>query len=481
MLSGPGEMYRDLFIRFYMATVITNDASVAQQLYYALPSSIKASDPSFSVQSLHWRGKLIQSRPLLQDSGLVDESAAFGELLGNDKREPENVRPPNPDLARGNWTRLYRLAHARSTAAASEPEDFSDILVRIRQAIDDDKSDAAGLKLLSELCDRPILVPDIDEIEAEFKHLAASTKQSDDMTGESEHALLLTEIANRPALAVGSINSMTPTGFYDDMISNWLTPLSQNVPGRVRLAKEQLARRIAAQLCLASHVIRQPLSQPVEEETQPVSQLPTSSQMSFPQSSLPTPSPTATPSVTTAGSLSSHPSTLVSPEFARLQRYASFAPDKPTPAPLPKSLANALGHWTLGDNPDEYDWLTVQREQERRAEEENDDLTPRERARLKRRAERLLLKQRHESQKASAINLASSQAPVILSASQPAIATTPRSGSHSVPQPAMGAASQGTQLLASSQSQAQPNMFSSQVQPGRSGGKPTKKKRRIGF
>jgi RNA polymerase I-specific transcription initiation factor RRN6 len=39
------------------------------------------------------------------------------------------------------------------------------------------------------------------------------------------------------------------------------------------------------------------------------------------------------------------------------------------------------------------------------------------------------------------------------------------------------AASQGTQLLASSQ--APPNMFTSQIQPGKFGGKPAKKKRRV--
>ncbi|KAH0309003.1 hypothetical protein KCU71_g8544, partial [Aureobasidium melanogenum] len=176
--------------------------------------------------------------------------------------------------------------------------------------------------------------------------------------------------------------------------------------------------------------------------------------------------------------LSSHPSTLVSSEFARLRRYTTFSSEKPTPAPLPKGLTNTLAHWTLGGNPDEYDWLAVQRKQEKKAEEEDEDLTPKERARLKRRAEKMLLKQRREMQKASAMDLASSQVPGIVSASQPAFATPSRSEAPNVPQSAR-AASQGTQLLASSQ--AHPNMFTSQVQPGRFGGKPAKKKRKVGF
>ncbi|KAG9942991.1 hypothetical protein KCU85_g8950, partial [Aureobasidium melanogenum] len=256
---------------------------------------------------------------------------------------------------------------------------------------------------------------------------------------------------------------------------------SSTVPGRVRLVKEQLARRIAAEICLASHVIRQTPVRPSEEETAAETQATeddVSSQTNFPQSSLPTPSPTATPSLTTVTSLSSHPSTLVSSEFARLRRYTTFSSEKPTPAPLPKGLTNTLAHWTLDGNPDDYDWLAVQREQEKKAEEEDEDLTPKERARLKRRAERMLLKQRRESQKASAMDFASSQVPGIVSASQPAFATPSRSEAPKVPQSAR-AASQGTQLLASSQ--AQPNMFTSQVQPGRFGGKPAKKKRKVGF
>jgi RNA polymerase I-specific transcription initiation factor RRN6 len=96
---------------------------------------------------------------------------------------------------------------------------------------------------------------------------------------------------------------------------------------------------------------------------------------------------------------------------------------------------------------------------------------------LKKRAEKLLLKQRREAEKASAMNLANSQVPGIVSASQPAFMTTPsRSEAPNVPLSAR-AATQGSQMLASSQ--APPNMFTSQIQPGKFGGKPAKKKRRV--
>ena len=200
------------------------------------------------------------------------------------------------------------------------------------------------------------------------------------------------------------------------------------------------------------------------------------------QSSFPTPSPTASPSLTTATSLSSHPSTLASNEFQRLQRYTTFSSEKITPAPLPRNLANKLAHWSEGGNPDEYDWLTTQRKQEKEAEEHDEDLGPKERARLKKRAERHLRKQRRETEKAQFMNVASSQAPEILSASQPAaVFRTP----HRPLKTTIGHASQGAQPLSSSQpAQSQAQQFpASQILPGKFGGAPPKKKRKrnVGF
>ncbi|KAI4729174.1 hypothetical protein E4T49_02974 [Aureobasidium sp. EXF-10728] len=478
--SGPGKIYQDSSVRFFVTTAITSDMTIVQQLYYALPSRVVVSS-LLDVVPPDWRGRLTHSVPRLQETGFMEQSIV--------NREPAIAREEQDDIAsslvdplkstRDNWTMLYELAHARATSATSQPEDFSRMIVRVEQALEVPETAENGHKLLSELYDDQVLVPDIDQAAAEFKDMISSRSQLEEDPEHADRSLQLAPIGSNFALNLGLESDMDLTAVYDTIVTHWLTPLSQTVPGRVRLVKEQLARRIAAGICLASHVLRQPLVKPTEEETAAETQATEdafSSQMDFPQSSLPTPSPTATPSLTTVTSLSSHPSTLVSSEFARLQRYTRFSSEKSTPAPLPKGLTNTLAHWTLGGSPDEYDWLVVQRQQEKRAEEEDEDLTPRERARLKRRAEKLLLKQRRESQKASAMDLANSQVPGIISASQPAFATPSRSEAPNVPHSAR-AASQGTQLLASSQ--AQPNTFTSQVQPGRFGGKPAKKKRRV--
>lgn len=481
--SGPGKAYQDLSVKFYVATVLTSDMAIIQKLYYEFPDSVDESSLS-GVAPPVWRGRLIHSRPRLPDTGFIEGYATHKDLPDINDEQPEAaIRSRSNTLksARDNWMMLYELSHARTTGAASQTEEFSHILARIKQSLEPAEDYFnEGHKLLSELCEKQILIPDIDQAAVEFKDMVNSAPQQDVALPENDSKLSLTKVADSMALNAGLHKDMDPTSVYDSIIAHWLAPLSQTVPGRVRLIKEQLARRVAAEVCLASHVLRKPALEPAVKESQPAGiqnvGTPAPSQSYFTQSSLPTPSPTATPSVTTAASLSSHPSTLASPEFTRLQRYTTFASEKSTPAPLPKPLMNTLAHWTLGGNPDEYDWLAVQREQERKAEEEDEDLTPRERARLKRRAEKLLLKQRRESQKASAMDLANSQVPGIVSASQPVLATPSRSEAPNIPQSAR-AVSQGTPLLASSQ--AQPNTFASQVQPGRFGGKPAKKKRRV--
>lgn len=461
-------------MRFFVATAITSDMTIVQKLYYTSSSTIaKSSLPE--VAPPDWRGRLVQSHPRLHETDFVAQYLV-NQGLGNAPEEQDGTLSPHVNSlksTRDNWTMLYELSHARATGAASKTEDFSRIISRVEQALQAPEPNGSGHKLLSEIFDDQILVPDIDQAAADFKNMVSSKTELGQEMEDIDQMLQLARIGCS-TLGLSSSSDMDLMAVYDNIVAHWLTPLSQTVPGRIRLVKEQLARRIAAGICLASHVLRQPPVKP-SEETMPETQA-TEEAYSFPQSSLPTPSPTATPSLTTVTSLSSHPSTLVSPEFARLQRYTTFSPDKPTPGPLPKGLTNTLAHWSLGSNPEKYDWLAVQREQEKKAEEEDEDLTPKERARLKRRAEKLLDKQRREAQKASAMSLANSQVPGVVSASQPAFMTPSRSEGPNVPHSAR-AASQGTQLLASSQ--AAPNMFTSQIQPGKFGGKPAKKKRRV--
>ena len=167
---------------------------------------------------------------------------------------------------------------------------------------------------------------------------------------------------------------------------------------------------------------------------------------------------------------SSHPSTFAAPELERLSKYTTFS--KPTSNVLPRSLTSVLSHWKIGSQPEDYDWLSTSRNLAEKDDEEDEDMTERERKRLQRRAERHIRRQRKEVAAAEASQLASSQAPAIFSASQPLairqVESQPNFIAESSQMTAGGGSFGGGQM--------------SQVVAGRFGGRPpARKKRKQGF
>lgn len=330
-----------------------------------------------------------------------------------------------------------------------------------------------------------LTISDLDQASADFQSLLDVTSRQmwDLHSQETQPQVVVSDLTdtNLPSLPRMENQRTEVTVVYDDIVGSFLGPLSQRVAGRVRLAKEQAARRLTADVCLASHSIGpSPADQlqgatrgsagsqsgniPIPFRTDALGPGMTGSSQDLGMSSqaLPTPSPSATPSLA-SNSLSSHPSTLVASEYAHLQRLTTFSSDKVAPAPLLKSLSNMLAHWKPGGDPDQYDWLAAQRQLDKEAEFEDEDLTPEERARLKRRAEKHLRRQRRETALAQSQGLLSSQAPGLVSSSQ----VVPIG----VSQPLGFARSQVTQ----SQGFEFP---ASQVEPGRFGGRAPAKKRR---
>ncbi|KAK3066267.1 hypothetical protein LTR53_017461, partial [Teratosphaeriaceae sp. CCFEE 6253] len=276
--------------------------------------------------------------------------------------------------------------------------------------------------------------------------------------------------------SVASRHTRSLIDTYNGMVADWVTPLSPVLLERHRLAREQLVREAALDVTLASRVIGAPApepptqSEPPEASQQswnlPVRAGPSSSQVHDSQASqplvLPTPSPTATPSITTA---SSRPMSFAAPEIARLSRYTAFS--KPAPADLPRSLNRVLTHWSVGTDPAIYDWQATSRRVAEREDVVDEEMTEKERARLQRRTERHIKRQRREVAASQAAQQASSQALHIVHASQPAPPTNVES---------QRGAGEGA-----SQSQTLGVGPASQVVPGRYGGRPSKKKRKQGF
>jgi RNA polymerase I-specific transcription initiation factor RRN6 len=345
----------------------------------------------------------------------------------------------------------------------------------------------------------------MDRISAQVVHLTEmappSTSQLPGEMDDNDHntRVVLRSIEGTPLPALLSIYRSAGifARTYDAMILDWITPLHNKVPGRIRLAKEQLARRLAAELTLASHILRiedideQPESQQdanptMESQSWDLPMHLVSSQVQNPfasqlksqsQSVLPTPSPTGTPSVTTA---SSRATTLFSAEISNLSRFTTFT--KTTPSALPRSLSKLLSHWTPGTDPEAYDWVATSRSisQRTREEEADSQLTEKQRARAHHKAERYIRRQRKEAEASQAQMLASSQMPELaVSASQPQMpsARKPPAASQGRQGPALPAFGG---MLSSSQHMG-PGA-ASQAVPGRFGGRPpVKKKRKQGF
>ncbi|KAL8695294.1 MAG: hypothetical protein Q9218_000193 [Villophora microphyllina] len=174
---------------------------------------------------------------------------------------------------------------------------------------------------------------------------------------------------------------------YDAHVQSWIKSLAPTVPGRIRSSAERQVRGVAAQLQLASYGLRfhqdssqlerQP--QRASEEAQATFTLPVRAAQSslrhfsqgiatpaeqtssnHPQrmhgsisslsaANLPTPAPTPTLQSKVS------PSTKAENEDTATQRLRTLTSLTSHP-PWPSVLSGILDHWSIGQNPDNYDW-----------------------------------------------------------------------------------------------------------------------------
>jgi RNA polymerase I-specific transcription initiation factor RRN6 len=498
--------------RFIALTALKTDLSMASVLYLNRPSQ----GPTDQYSHPSWRGGLIGTSAKIKDSFVVDD-----DFVVKDGAEfnPEPVasyvkqrrQRAKHCLGSGSTFQYKRVAN-KIERRPTETENVDEVLVQVRGLLGQSpEPEMAPMQSLFEFSVGELNMSDMDRVSAEIQRLTTMEHphlpSTPDDTDEVDHStkVVLRAIEDISLLGQQSTQNLGPniTPTYDAIVSHWITPLPPQVPGRVRLAKEQHARRIAAEIALASHVLRvEDIEEPTEtqEDTRTAGSqkkswdLPmhiASSQVNNPyasqlqsqsQSALPTPSPTGTPSVTTASSRTS----VFSAEVSHLKKFTTFT--KPTPSTLPRSLTKILNHWALGSDPSAYDWAATSRtiSQQTREEEADSQLTEKQRARAHRKAERHIRRQRKEAQASQVQMLASSQMPeLVVSASQPQAVggnargdSKPNSYAYTGRPPSNGFGG----MLASSQSQSLGPAAASQAVAGRFGGRPpAKKKRKQGF
>lgn len=499
--------------RFIAMTALKTDLSMASVLYLNHPSRGR------TERCVHpsWRGGLIGTSAKIKDSFVVDDDFV-GQIGAEYTIEPvaryvKQRTQRAKSFQRNGWTVQYKRVAIKVERLPTETENVDEVLLQVRDLLGQSpESRVAPMQTLLELSIRELKMGDMAQVSTEIERLTTmehsnlpSTPDDTDEVDQNTRVVLRPiEDIWLPEMQSAQHSGHSIIPIYDAIVSRWISPLPPRVPGRVRLAKEQHARRIAAELALASHVLRiedvEETTEPQEDTNRTGSQkqswdLPmhmASSQVNNPyssqlqsqsQSALPTPSPTGTPSVTTASSRTSG----FSAEVSHLKKFTTFT--KPTPSTLPRSLTKILNHWTLGSDPSAYDWIATSRtiSQQTREEEADSQLTEKQRARAHRKAERHIRRQRKEAQASQAQVLASSQMPeLVVSASQPQPQTVGGSargdggktfastGRPSVPPSNFGGIPASSQSLGPA--------AASQAVAGRFGGRPpAKKKRKQGF
>lgn len=487
--------------RLVSLMALKKDLTISNVIYLDRPYRRQTSQ----IMGPAWRDKPAGTSTRIKESFVTDEFSMLSDPE-NDAREPvanyvKQRRGQGRRFVRREWTsNLERVAHSaqRQATRTRSVEDVSD---QIRDLLERPmEPNVKPMTTAFEVFNEELTVDDMGRAATQMQQLMAMQNEPPerplgDVDGfEAGMKLLLRPISENsspswaPLQSFGEELNLT----YERIISHWISPLPDAVRGRIRLAKEQLARRLAGEVNLAGLVLRPDAPEgpkDTQPETAPESQsqsweLPVRgaeashashfSNAIASQSALPTPSPTGTPSVTTA---SSRTSAFTSAEVSRLSNYVSFT--KPAPSALPRSLNKVLDHWAVGADPAEYDWIAASRRITQRTEEEEAEsqLTEKQRARMHRKAERHIRRQRKEAAASQQQHLASSQMPeLVVSASQPQFA-----GAKVESQPAAGPAGNAfSGGIGSSQIRA-PGA-ASQATAGRFGGRPpAKKKRKQGF
>jgi RNA polymerase I-specific transcription initiation factor RRN6 len=350
-----------------------------------------------------------------------------------------------------------------------------------------------------EFAGKRVEIPDVDEASASLQELLH-------VAGQDE-AFEIRHIAAAHLLNLGKDEQPTISGLYDSILETWIAPLPAEVSARVRKRKERLARRIAAEVMLAGTRVlhRESQTNVVERQllssqdngvlvpilsSQPLQSSPskwTSSQpLSSPPLSLPhtqSSLPLNTTSFSSRSQMSSQRSQFTNPvltdPLARLSKHLQFREEVASTLPVPENVNRVLAHWQPGADPRLYDWSATERAER---VEEIDESSQKELEKAQKRKVRRERKQKRENELMQA-----------QSSSQPFIVMPPPAFPRSSPGPLLGPIGSSSQVPSQpfayvpssstgfqSQGGFGPFVAQSQVEPGKFGGRPDKKKKKKG-
>ena len=179
-----------------------------------------------------------------------------------------------PGSHQDQWTlNMAWLQHLLQKVRGDDSSRFSEALDTIRKRTTLFGSDSmVASKSLFELLDSEFIVGDVDVASDSLKEmlrlltLESTGRELDEMN--AHRTILSHALTKSLGLSLGFGGDIEVSQTYDHMVRVWVSPLPLHTPGRVRLLTEQLARMIAAQLCLASYRVipRTPNTQSLDED-----------------------------------------------------------------------------------------------------------------------------------------------------------------------------------------------------------------------
>ncbi|KAF1846740.1 uncharacterized protein K460DRAFT_285530 [Cucurbitaria berberidis CBS 394.84] len=496
--SNQGRSYMERGIQFYQLFSIQADLSVRETVVYSQELGAATSVPAPVVDEFE---RCLIRHPRRRDGSrkeLINEDEDFivpnslnaveGPMSRTVSQEPKRVqnRDHRPFLQRVVDYRLLYSVLIRSDTGdqgASESVDIAVVTNQLRQMlIDESGSFLLPLGTLMDFAGMKIDVLDVDKASESLQRLFSSGGHGD-IAG-------VQRIASERILYLLEYEEPTVADIYDTILQNWVAPLPPDVPLRVRQHKERLSRRIAAEIMLASTRIRQLEIQELPTGSQrgpsqdgsvslpvlpskPVDGQQTSTPQWLSSQSLPTPPHSSIPSSSQPASSpppSPFPPSISSDPLARLSKHLQTKELLLTPTIIPPNVTQLLAHWQSGTDPSIYDWEATELALR---PEELDPTSQEQRDKARKKKERRERKQLREDElmraKAASQPMVfprSSPGPMFASSSQ-----VPAQRYNQVPLPRSEFKGPGgLDILAPM----------SQVEPGRFGGRPEKKKKKKG-
>lgn len=264
-----------------------------------------------------------------------------------------------------------------------KPRTFDGFISDLQSEMKNPTTGQTPSETMVEVSDKRLVTEDLDKTADDVKRLVSAIMPKDPDL-DAEHRYLLLPLQSQIA-AYGMPSRLSGEAdkdmlsIYDRMVDDWVSTLSRDIPLQMRLAKEKLIRKIAADLLLSrivkitnsldSVILPRP-EDPIADQNQKAA-----SQNKHLQSSFFTQSSSQIPAsqseMTNRGFGSQRnpapkpaPSKYSAvPVLGGLSAFTTFK----TPRATPENVSNLLSQWSVGNNPSTYIWERIEDEETRRS------------------------------------------------------------------------------------------------------------------